>query len=132
MTTQNKTSTYGNQKSSQLRAKSTWYASCKGPFMDLSKASRLCNIQFDQVIISFYFGKSLDEFYVYKKIEDGKVVFLVPYKDNILLIENNKKMSLKVKCWLLKQFDMKDLEKANYILKVKLRRDQKNKILASS
>ena len=37
-----------------------------------------------------------------------------------------------VKGWLQKQFDMKDLGKANYILGIKLLRDRKNKVLALS
>ena len=37
-----------------------------------------------------------------------------------------------VKDWLHKQFDMKDLGEANYILGIKLIRDRKNKLLALS
>ena len=37
-----------------------------------------------------------------------------------------------VKGWLQKQFDMKDLGEANYILEIKLLRDWKNKVLALS
>ena len=37
-----------------------------------------------------------------------------------------------VKGWLHKQFDMKDLGEANYILGIKLLRDRKNKLLALS
>ena len=37
-----------------------------------------------------------------------------------------------VKGWLQKQFDMKDLGEANYILGIKLPRDRKNKVLELS
>ena len=37
-----------------------------------------------------------------------------------------------VKIWLSSQFDMKDLGEANYILGIKLWRDQKNRMLGLS
>ena len=76
--------------------------------------------------------KSLDEPCVYKKIQGIVVVFLVLYVDDILLIGNSVKVLSYVKGYLKKQFDMKDLGEANYILGIKLLRDQKNKVLALS
>ena len=64
---------------------------------------------------------------MYKKIQEIVVVFLVLYVDDILLIENNVKVLSDVKGYLKKQFDMKDLGEANYILGIKLLRDRKNR-----
>ena len=98
----------------------------------LKQASRSWNIKFDQAITSFGFEKSPDEPCVYKRIQAHKVVFLVLYVDDILLIGNDKQVLSGVKDWLHKQFDMKDLGEANYILGIKLVRDRKNKLLALS
>ena len=98
----------------------------------LKQASRTWNIRFDQDITLYGFEKSPDEPCVYKRIKGTKVVFLVFYVDDILLIENDIEVLSSVKRWLQKQFDMKDLEEANCILGIKLLRDRKNKVLALS
>ena len=98
----------------------------------LKQASRSWNIRFDQVIKLYGFEKSPDEPCLYKKIQGIVVVFLVLYVDDILLIKNSVKVLSDVKGYLKKQFDMKDLGEANYILGIKLLRDRKNKVLALS
>ena len=98
----------------------------------LKQASRSWNIRFDQVIKLYGVEKSPDEPCVYKKIQGIVVVFLVLYIYDILLIGNSVKVLLDVKGYLKKQFDMKDLGEANYILGIKLLQDQKNKVLALS
>ena len=98
----------------------------------LKQASRSWNIRFDQVMKLYGFEKSPDEPCVYKKIQGIVVVFLVLYVDDILLIGNSVKVLSDVKGYLKKKFDMKDLSEANYILGIKLLRDQKNKVLVLS
>ncbi|RVW85792.1 Retrovirus-related Pol polyprotein from transposon TNT 1-94 [Vitis vinifera] len=61
-----------------------------------------------------------------------KVVFLVLYVDDILLIGNDVESLSKVKNWLVSQFQMKDLGKASYILDIQMTRDRKNRLLALS
>ena len=82
----------------------------------LKQASRTWNIRFDQAITLYGFEKSSDEPCVYKRIQGTKLVFLVLYVDDILLIGNDTKVLSSVKGWLQKQFDIKDLGEANYIL----------------
>ena len=53
---------------------------------ELKQASRSWNQKFDQAIKTFDFEQNVDEPNVYKHIKDGKVVFLVLYVDDILLI----------------------------------------------
>ncbi|KAA0067047.1 gag/pol protein [Cucumis melo var. makuwa] len=55
----------------------------------LKQASRSWNIRFDTAIKSYGFDQNVDEPCVYKKINKGKVAFLVLYVDNILLIKND-------------------------------------------
>ena len=58
--------------------------------------------------------------------------FLVLYVDDILLIGNDVAALSTVKVCLPSTFDMKDLREANYILGIKLTRDQKQKIMGLS
>ena len=98
----------------------------------LKQASRSWNIIFDQAIKSFGFEQNLDEPYVYKRHQDMYLMFLVLYVDDILLLGNDVRVMLSVKVWLSSQFDMKDLGEANFILRIKLWRDRKNKMLGLS
>ncbi|KAL6312719.1 hypothetical protein AAG906_025806 [Vitis piasezkii] len=59
--------------------------------------------------------------------EGDKVVFLVLYVDDILLIGNDVESLSKVKNWLASQFQMKDLGEASYILGIQMTRDRKNR-----
>ena len=122
------------QQPEGFKAKGKEHMVCKlqRSIYGLNQASRSWNISFDQAITSFGFEKSPDEPCVYKRIQAQKIVFLVLYVDDILLIGNDKQVLSGVKDWLHKQFDMKDLGEANYILGIKLIRDRKNKLLALS
>ncbi|KAA0050103.1 gag/pol protein [Cucumis melo var. makuwa] len=75
----------------------------------LKKASRSWNIRFDIAIKSYGFDQNVDEPCVYKKINKGKVAFLVLYVNDILLIGNDVGYLIDVKAWLAAQFQMKDL-----------------------
>lgn len=70
----------------------------------------------NETVKTYGFVQSLDEPCVYKLIQEGKVVFLVLYVDDILLIRNDVGRLTEVKLWLAKQFDMKDLGEATYVL----------------
>ena len=87
---------------------------------------------FVQVIKSFGFDQNEEEPCVYRKMQDDKVVFLILYADDILLIGNNFEMLSKVKIQLATQFQMKDLGETQYVLGIKIIRDRKNKIIALS
>ena len=51
-------------------------------------------MRFDAVIRSYEFMQNEDEPYVYKKISESAITFLVLYVDDILLIGNNLGMLL--------------------------------------
>ena len=70
----------------------------------LKQASRSWNIRFDDVIKTYGFEQNVDEPCVYKRIIDKKVVFLVLYVDDILLIRNDVRVLSEVKGWLASQF----------------------------
>ncbi|KAL5762307.1 hypothetical protein ACOSP7_018571 [Xanthoceras sorbifolium] len=98
----------------------------------LKQASRSWNIRFDQAMKSFGFTQNLDEPCAYKMTKGDKLVFLVLYVDDILLIENDVGVLISVKEWLSKQFDMKYLGEASYIIGIQVIRNKKNRKIALS
>ncbi|TYK20422.1 gag/pol protein [Cucumis melo var. makuwa] len=98
----------------------------------LKQTSRSWNIRLDTAIKSYGFDQNIDESYVYKKINKGKVAFLVLDVDDILLIGNDVGYLTDVKAWLAAQFQMKNLGEAQYVLRIQIIRDRKNKTLALS
>ena len=98
----------------------------------LKQASRSWNLRFDETIKTFGFEQNVDEPCVYKYIKETKVVFLVLYIDDILLIGNDIGLLSDVKKWLVEKFQMKDLGQASYVLGIQIIRDRKNKLLALS
>ena len=98
----------------------------------LKQASRSWNLRFDEMIKTFDFEQNVDEPCVYKYIKETKVVFLVLYVDDILLIGNDIGLLSDVKKWLVEKFQMKDLGQASYVLGIQIIRDHKNRLLAFS
>ena len=63
----------------------------------LKQASKSWNIHFDATTKQFGFIKNMDKLYVYKKISENAIVFLILYVDDILLIENDVPMLQSIK-----------------------------------
>jgi len=78
------------------------------------------------------FTRSVDEPCLYMKVSGSKVVYLVLYVDDILLIGNDIPMLFSVKEWLARHFQMKDLGQAERILGIRIYRDRSKRILALS
>ena len=66
----------------------------------LKQGSRSWNLGFDETIKKYGFEKNVNEPCVYKYIKEKKVVFLVLYVDDILLIGNDVETLSNVKNWL--------------------------------
>ena len=69
---------------------------------------------------------------MYKKTSGSAVIFLMLYVDDILLMGNDVLVLQSVKIWLSKNFSMKDLREATYILGIKIYRDRSNKLFGLS
>ena len=98
----------------------------------LKQASRRWNIRFDETIKEFGFTQNEDEPCVYKKVSGSNVAFLVLYVDDILLIGNDMPSLQAVKTWLSKNFSMKDLGDATYILGIRIYRDRSRRMIGLS
>ena len=84
------------------------------------------------MIKSFDFIKNEEESCVYEKISRSAVTFLVLYVDGILQIVNDIFMLTSIKVWLSKEFVMKDLGEASYILGIKVYRDRSKRMIRLS
>ena len=69
---------------------------------------------------------------IYQKVSGSKTGFLVLYVDNILLATNDKEMMHGVKQFLSKNFDMKGMGEASYVIGIKIHRDRSRGILGLS
>ncbi|KAL9224968.1 hypothetical protein vseg_000943 [Gypsophila vaccaria] len=98
----------------------------------LKQASWSWNHRFDEVIKHNGFTRSVEEPCLYIKSSGSKIVFLVLYVDDILLIGNDVPMLSSVKGWLKNHFQMKDLGEAQRILGIHIYRDRSRRMLALS
>ena len=73
-------------------------------------------MRFDKVIKAYGFIQTYDEACIYKKVSGSSVAFLILYVDDILLSGNDTEFLNNIKWYLNKNFSMKDLSEAAYIL----------------
>jgi hypothetical protein len=66
---------------------------------------------------------------VYYKLFGDHLIYLLLYVDDMVLIGNNKEIIHDVKNQLSSKFDMKDLDAANFILGMEIKRDRKKRKL---
>ncbi|RVW83738.1 Retrovirus-related Pol polyprotein from transposon TNT 1-94 [Vitis vinifera] len=89
----------------------------------LKQASRQWYLKFHDVISSYGFVENIMDQCIYQKVSGSKICFLVLYVDDILLATNNKGLLHEVKQFLSKNFDMKDMGDATYVIGIKIQRD---------
>ncbi|KAK0605121.1 hypothetical protein LWI29_022943 [Acer saccharum] len=109
-----------------------WQMDVKTTFLNGSLDESIYMMQPEGFIEKGQMEKNPNEPCVYKRIKGDKLVFLILYVDDILLIGNDVGVLTSVKEWLAKQFDMKDLGEASFILGIQVIRDRKNKTIALS
>ena len=77
--------------------------------------------KFDTCIWGLGFTKSKADHYVYFKLIGDRVIYLILYVDDMLLVGNDKEITQYLKSQLSSKFDMKDLGAANYILGMEIK-----------
>ena len=70
--------------------------------------------------------------YTIRLISGSKICFLILYVNGILLATNDKGLLHEVKKFLCKNFDMKDMCNASYVISIKIFRDKHKGILGMS
>jgi hypothetical protein len=98
----------------------------------LKQASRQWYLKFHNVISSFGFVENIMDQCMYQKVSGSKICFLVLYVDDILLATNDKGLLHEVKQFLSKNFNMKDMGEASYVIGIKIHRDRFQGILGLS
>ena len=98
----------------------------------LKKASRQWYLKFHDVVTSLDFEENTVDSCIYLKISGRKFIFLILYVDDILLASNDLVFLMDVKRMLSKNFDMKDLGEANFVLGIEIHRDRDHKFLGLS
>ena len=98
----------------------------------LKQASRQWYFKFHGVITSFGFVENPMDQCIYQKVSGSKICFLILYVDDILLATNDKGLLHEVKQFLSKNFDMKDMGNASYVIGIKIHRDRFQGILGLS
>ena len=94
--------------------------------------SQSWNIRFDEVIKAYGFIQTFGEACIFKKVSGGSIAFLILYVDGILLIENDIEFLDSIKGYLNKNFSMKYLDEAAYILGIKIYRDRSRRLIGLS
>ena len=98
----------------------------------LKEDSRQSYHKFYQVIISYHFEVNAVDDCVYHKFSGSKFIFLVLYVDDILLASSDIGLLHESKRFLTKNFKMKDLGDASFVLGIKIHRDHSWGVLGLS
>ena len=115
---------FGDPKSMVCKLKKSIYG--------LKQASREWYHKFHQVITSNGFEVNLVEDCVYHKFSGSKFIFLILYVDDILLASSDIGLLHETKKFLSKNFEMKDLGNASFVLGIQILRDRSQGILRLS
>ena len=97
-----------------------------------SGSGRVQGRDIDEVITSLGFVDNKVDHCVYLKNSGSKLIFLVLYVDDILLSSNDLDLLNKTKGLLSKNFDMKDLGEASFVLGIEILRDRSQNLLGLS
>ena len=80
--------------------------------------------KFDTFIRGLGLTRSKADHCVYFKLIGDRVIYLVFYVDDMLLVGNDKEIIQDLKTQLSSKFGMKDLGSTNYILRMEIKRDR--------
>ena len=98
----------------------------------LKQASHQWYLKFHEVITSFDFEENIMDRCIYQKVNGSNICFLVLYVDDILLATNDKGLLYDVKQFFYKNFDMKGMGEASYVIGIKMHRERSRGILGLS
>ena len=82
----------------------------------LKQASWKWSLKFNDTITSFGFKENIVDRCIYLKISGSKFIYLILYVDYILLATNDLGLLHQTKEFLCKNFEMKDMGEASYVI----------------
>ena len=86
----------------------------------LKQASRQWYLKFNNTILSYEFVENTVDTCIYMKVSGSRFIIMILYVDDILLIANDKGMLHDVKEFLSKNFEMKDMGEASYVIGISI------------
>ena len=98
----------------------------------LKQTSRQWYSKFNNTILSYGFVENTIDTCIYMKVTGSQFVILVLYVDDILLAANDKGMLRDVKAFLSKNFEMKDMGEASYVIGIEIFCDRSQGVLGLS
>ena len=107
-----------------VKGKKELVCKLKKSLYGLKQSPRMWYQKFDTFIGGLGFTRSKADHCVYFKLIGDRVIYLVLYVDDMLLVGNDKEIIQDLKIQLSSKFDMKDVGAANYILGMEIKRDQ--------
>ena len=98
----------------------------------LKQASRQWYLKFHSVVASSGFVENKVDQCIYYKVRERKFIFLILYVDDILLASSDLGLLHETKRMLSKNFDMKDLGEASFVLGIEIHRNRSRRLLGLS
>eukprot|EP00253_Pinus_taeda_P033307 PITA_33307 len=105
-----------------VKGKKELVCKLKKSLYGLKQSPRMWYQKFDTFIRGLGFTRSKADHCVYFKLIGDRVIYLVLYVDDMLLVGNDKEIIQVLKTQLSSKFDMKYLRAANYILGMEIKR----------
>ena len=98
----------------------------------LKQASQQWNLKFNDTITSYGFVENTVDRCIYMKVSESKFIILVLYIDDILLAANDVGLLHNIKEVLFKNFKMKDMGEASYVIRIEIFYDRSQGLLGLS
>jgi hypothetical protein len=98
----------------------------------LKQASRQWYLKFNDTITTFGFKENTIDRCIYLQVSGSKFIFFILYVDDILLASSDLGILHETKKFLYKNFEMKDMDEATYVIGIEIFRDRSRGILGLS
>ena len=107
-----------------VKGKRELVSKSKKSLYGLKQSPRMWYQKFDTFIRGLGFTRSKADHCLYFKLIGDRVIYLVLYVDDMLLVGNDKEIIQDLKTKLSSKFNMKDIGAANYILGMEIKGDR--------
>eukprot|EP00253_Pinus_taeda_P022871 PITA_22871 len=107
-----------------VKGKKELVCKLKKSLYGLKQSPRMWYQKFDRFIWGLGFSRSKEYYCVYFILIGDRVIYLVLYVDDMLLVGNDKEIIHDLKTQFSSKFDMKDIGATSYILDMEIKRDQ--------
>nr|CAD1824840.1 unnamed protein product [Ananas comosus var. bracteatus] len=97
----------------------------KNALYGLKQSPRAWFDRFCRAMLNFEYKQSDVDHTMFIKKYMSKITILIVYVDDIVITENDPQKMSKLKCYLAKEFEIKDLGKLRYFLRIEVARSEK-------